>query len=94
MLCHNDVHVLNMIYDEENGKVTFIDQEAAGYEHLSCEIGNFFRYFVGVFEGLDSSRYPTEAEQKRFIRMYLMEKAWFGRYAFVFHLFHFMLVCV
>lgn len=74
VLCHNDVHVLNMIYDEVHGKVTFIDHEAAGISHLAKEIGNFFRYFVGIFENLDFSRFPSEQVQKEFIRNYLKER--------------------
>lgn len=74
VLCHNDVHVLNMIYDEVQNKVTFIDHEVAGISHLSGEIGNFFRYFVGIFENIDFNRYPSEQAQKDFIRMYLEEK--------------------
>ena len=74
-LCHNDVHMLNIIYNEKREKVCFIDQETAAMAHISCEIGNFFRYFVGVFEDLDFDRYPDEVVQKEFIRMYLEEKS-------------------
>ena len=74
VLCHNDVHVCNMIYDERTETVVFIDQEAAGLAHISCEIGNFFRYFVGVFENLEFDRFPEENVQKMFIKMYLEER--------------------
>ena len=75
VLCHNDTHKANMIYDEKEGRVTFIDQEGVGFAHVSCEIGNFFRCFVDLFEDLDLSLYPKEDVQKDFIRLYLKEKS-------------------
>ena len=74
VLCHSDTHKGNMIYEEKEGRVTFIDQETTALAHVSCEIGNFFRYFVGVFEDLDLSLYPKEDIQKFFIRSYLRER--------------------
>ena len=73
-LCHNDLQFGNLIYDSSAQKITLIDVEYAGMNHVACELGDFFSEFAGL-DPPDYTLYPTEAKQKEFIRMYLEECA-------------------
>ena len=72
VLCHNDLQFGNVIYDTKREKISFIDFEYAGLNHIACDIGNFFSEFAGI-DPPRYNRYPAEEEQKRFIKMYLRE---------------------
>ncbi|KYR00596.1 hypothetical protein DLAC_02615 [Tieghemostelium lacteum] len=67
--CHNDLIPRNMIYDNDNDQVRFIDFEYSGYNYRGYDLGNFFCEFSGL--DLDYSRYPTEETQKLFLKYYL-----------------------
>jgi ethanolamine kinase len=69
--CHNDLPSLNIILDEHNNRVHFIDYEYASYNYRGFDIGNHFVEWAGL--SLDSSKYPTIAQQKVFIRAYLSD---------------------
>lgn len=75
VLCHNDLSSLNVIYDDTNGsqRVAFIDMEYASPNYQAFDIANHFCEFGGV-HNLDYSRYPSEAAQKCWIRLYLEER--------------------
>lgn len=47
VFAHNDLLMGNIIYDEANNKVTFIDFEYAGYNYQAFDIGNHFAEFAG-----------------------------------------------
>ncbi|MBN3307804.1 EKI1 kinase, partial [Amia calva] len=47
VLCHNDLLCKNIIYNEDNGLVKFIDYEYAGYNYQAYDIGNHFNEFAG-----------------------------------------------
>ena len=72
VLCHNDLQCGNIIHNVEEGLITFIDMEYAGMNHSACEIGDFFSEFAGL-DPPNYTRYPSEVEQKIFIKMYLEE---------------------
>ncbi|EAA06461.5 AGAP000010-PA [Anopheles gambiae str. PEST] len=72
VFCHNDLLLGNVIYDERNARVTFIDYEYAGPNHQAFDIGNHFTEFAGIDE-IDYGRYPTPEFQRRWLRVYLQE---------------------
>lgn len=74
VLCHNDLQYGNLIYNETTGKVIIIDYEYCGLNYVACELGDFFGEFAGL-DMPDYSFYPDEMVQKKFIRMYLEERA-------------------
>lgn len=47
MFAHNDLLLGNVIYDEPNGTVSFIDYEYAAYNYQAYDIANHFNEFVG-----------------------------------------------
>ena len=73
-LCHNDLQFGNIIYDSTTQKITLIDVEYAGINHVACELGDFFSEFAGL-DPPDYTRYPDQQKQKEFIQMYLEECA-------------------
>lgn len=72
VLCHNDIHSANIIYDEETGNMKLVDYEYTGPNYLAFDIADHFCEFAGV-ENVDYRKYPEEGVQKRWIRMYLEE---------------------
>lgn len=68
---HNDLLSFNVILNEKEDKVHFIDFEYAGYNYRSFDIANHFCEFSGF--NVDTSKYPTKEMQTRFIRTYLTE---------------------
>uniref|UniRef100_H3ADH0 ethanolamine kinase n=1 Tax=Latimeria chalumnae TaxID=7897 RepID=H3ADH0_LATCH len=47
VLCHNDLLCKNIIYNEKEGSVKFIDYEYASYSYQAFDIGNHFNEFAG-----------------------------------------------
>lgn len=72
VLCHNDIHSANIIYDEETGDMKLVDYEYTGPNYFSFDIADHFCEFAGV-DNVDYSKYPEEDVQKRWVRMYLEE---------------------
>lgn len=70
VLCHNDLLCKNIIFNEQEESVHFIDYEYAGYNYLAFDIGNHFNEFAGVNE-VDYSHYPDKELQRRWLRKYL-----------------------
>ncbi|XP_024059011.2 ethanolamine kinase 1 [Terrapene carolina triunguis] len=70
VLCHNDLLCKNIIYNEKQGDVQFIDYEYSGYNYLAYDIGNHFNEFAGVSE-VDYSLYPDRELQEQWLRSYL-----------------------
>ncbi|XP_042555413.1 ethanolamine kinase 1 [Dipodomys spectabilis] len=70
VLCHNDLLCKNIIYNEKEGDVQFIDYEYSGYNYLAYDIGNHFNEFAGVSD-VDYSLYPGEELQRQWLRAYL-----------------------
>ncbi|XP_042704975.2 ethanolamine kinase 2 isoform X1 [Chrysemys picta bellii] len=70
VLCHNDLLCKNIIYNETEDHVRFIDYEYAGYNYQAFDIGNHFNEFAGVNE-VDYSLYPSRDTQLQWLRRYL-----------------------
>ncbi|XP_063811327.1 ethanolamine kinase 2 [Pseudophryne corroboree] len=70
VLCHNDLLCKNVIYNEEEGYVRFIDYEYAGYNYQAYDIANHFNEFAGVSEP-DYRLFPDRQTQLEWLRHYL-----------------------
>ncbi|XP_065124741.1 ethanolamine kinase 1 isoform X1 [Paramisgurnus dabryanus] len=70
VLCHNDLLCKNIIYNQKEGNVKFIDYEYAGYNYQAFDIGNHFNEFAGLNE-VDYSLYPGRELQLQWLRAYL-----------------------
>ena len=70
VFCHNDIHSANIIYNEKTGIMKLVDYEYTGPNYPAYDIANHFCEFAGV-ENVDFSKYPNEAQQKEWIKMYL-----------------------
>uniref|UniRef100_A0A8C4WUN3 ethanolamine kinase n=1 Tax=Eptatretus burgeri TaxID=7764 RepID=A0A8C4WUN3_EPTBU len=65
VLCHNDLLVKNVIFNED------IDYEYSGYNYQAYDIGNHFNEFAGVSD-VDYSLYPSKEFQLGWLRTYLV----------------------
>ncbi|XP_016304393.1 ethanolamine kinase 1-like isoform X2 [Sinocyclocheilus anshuiensis] len=70
VLCHNDLLCKNIIYNQQEGNVKFIDYEYAGYNYQAFDIGNHFNEFAGLNE-VDYTLYPGRELQLQWLRAYL-----------------------
>ncbi|XP_029992493.1 ethanolamine kinase 1 [Sphaeramia orbicularis] len=70
VLCHNDLLTKNIIYNQEEGTVKFIDYEYADYNYQAFDIGNHFNEFAGV-SVVDYSLYPSLDLQRDWLKAYL-----------------------
>ncbi|XP_007895485.1 ethanolamine kinase 1 [Callorhinchus milii] len=70
VLCHNDLLCKNIIYNEKEGHVKFIDYEYASYNYQAFDIGNHFNEFAGLNE-VNYSLYPDKTVQMEWLRTYL-----------------------
>ncbi|XP_053310337.1 ethanolamine kinase 2 [Spea bombifrons] len=70
VLCHNDLLCKNVIYNEEEGYVRFIDYEYAGHNYQAYDIANHFNEFAGVSEP-DYRLFPSKQTQLHWLRHYL-----------------------
>ncbi|XP_019159920.1 PREDICTED: probable ethanolamine kinase isoform X2 [Ipomoea nil] len=66
---HNDLLSGNLMLNEEEGKLYFIDFEYGSYNYRGFDIGNHFNEYAGY--ECDYSLYPTKDEQYHFFRHYL-----------------------
>lgn len=69
VLCHNDLLVKNLIYDEKNEKISVIDFEYTNLNYSLFDIANHFVEYAGV-DDADFTIYPTRDEQKRWLTFY------------------------
>ncbi|XP_073798147.1 uncharacterized protein isoform X6 [Danio rerio] len=70
VLCHNDLLTKNVIYNQEEGAVKFIDYEYADFNYQAYDIGNHFNEFAGI-DNVDSSLYPSDELQFDWLSAYL-----------------------
>lgn len=70
VFAHNDLLLGNVIYTENQERVTFIDYEYADYNYQAFDIGNHFTEFPGIDEA-DFSLYPGRDFQLAWLRVYL-----------------------
>ena len=73
VLCHNDLNAQNIIYNEKNQSVSFIDFEYAHINYALFDIANHFVEYCGV-NNPDTSSYPTRDEQKRWLGIYFQAR--------------------
>ncbi|XP_050960722.1 ethanolamine kinase 1 isoform X2 [Labeo rohita] len=77
VLCHNDLLTKNVIYNQEEGTVKFIDYEYADFNYQAYDIGNHFNEFAGI-SNVDSSLYPSCELQFDWLTAYLESFKWFN----------------
>ncbi|KAF2353243.1 Protein kinase-like domain [Trinorchestia longiramus] len=65
-LCHNDLLLANIIWNEKDNKIRFIDFEYAAPNYQPYDIANHFCEYAGV-DDVDYSRYPTMEYQVQWI---------------------------
>ncbi|XP_023008806.1 ethanolamine kinase 1 [Maylandia zebra] len=70
VLCHNDLLTKNIIYNEKEGMVKFIDYEYADYNYQAFDIGNHFNEFAGVND-VNYDLYPSWELQRDWLTAYL-----------------------
>ncbi|XP_034388706.1 ethanolamine kinase 2 isoform X2 [Cyclopterus lumpus] len=70
VLCHNDLLCKNIIQNEKEGHVRFIDYEYSSYNYQAFDIGNHFNEFAGMAE-LDYGLYPSREMQMDWLKVYL-----------------------
>jgi len=70
VFCHNDLLVKNLVYDQKQDDMKFIDYEYAAFNFQAYDIGNHFDEYAGV-EDPDFSLYPDEGRQRIWLKQYL-----------------------
>ncbi|XP_034735310.1 ethanolamine kinase 1 [Etheostoma cragini] len=70
VLCHNDLLTKNIIYNQKEEMVKFIDYEYADYNYQAFDIGNHFNEFAGV-KDVNYSLYPSLELQRDWLTAYL-----------------------
>lgn len=72
VFAHNDLLLGNVIYNEKENTVTFIDFEYTAYNYQAFDIANHFAEFAGI-DNPDYSLYPEGELQKAWLSIYLQE---------------------
>ncbi|PIN21580.1 Ethanolamine kinase [Handroanthus impetiginosus] len=67
--CHNDLLSGNLMLNDDEDKLYFIDFEYGSYNYRGFDIGNHFNEYAGY--DCDYSLYPNKDEQYHFFRHYL-----------------------
>ena len=57
VFCHNDLLLTNVLHNQVENKVTFIDFEYAAYNLQAFDIANHFAEFAGKFITIKYIRY-------------------------------------
>lgn len=78
VFCHNDLLAGNIMYDEKNNYVCFIDYEYGSYNFRGYDIGNHFCEQTIIYNVeeyphfiIDPSLYPSEENQRIFFSSYI-----------------------
>ncbi|XP_076618895.1 ethanolamine kinase 1 isoform X2 [Colletes latitarsis] len=72
VFAHNDLLLGNVLYNQKENIVTFIDFEYTAYNYQAFDIANHFAEFAGI-DNPDYSLYPEEELQKTWLNIYLQE---------------------
>ncbi|KAK8523507.1 hypothetical protein V6N12_048027 [Hibiscus sabdariffa] len=72
VFAHNDLLSGNLMLNDEQEKLYFIDFEYGSYNYRGFDIGNHFNEYAGY--DCDYSLYPSKDEQYHFFRHYLQPK--------------------
>ncbi|KAL2093527.1 hypothetical protein ACEWY4_010839 [Coilia grayii] len=70
VLCHNDLLTKNIVYNDREGSVSFIDYEYADFNYQAFDIANHFNEFAGVND-IDYNLYPSLELQQDWLAVYL-----------------------
>lgn len=70
VFAHNDLLLGNILYDEKQESVIFIDYEYTAFNYQAFDIVNHFTEYAG-FDEPDYSLYPDENFQKMWLKEYL-----------------------
>ncbi|XP_059060129.1 ethanolamine kinase [Achroia grisella] len=74
VFAHNDLLLGNVIYNQHEGTIAFIDFEYAAYNYQAFDIANHFNEFVGLsIDDIDYKKYPSKEFQLSWIKVYLTE---------------------
>ncbi|CAH0628927.1 unnamed protein product [Chrysodeixis includens] len=72
VFAHNDLLLGNVIYNEDERTISFIDYEYAAYCYQAFDIANHFNEFAGLsVEDIDYRRFPDEDFQIQWLKVYL-----------------------
>lgn len=71
---HNDLLLKNIIFNEKESVVHFIDYEYAFLNYEAYDIGNHFCEYAGIGEETNYDLYPDKAYQVRWLTHFLEEK--------------------
>ncbi|KAI6187770.1 hypothetical protein M3Y98_00280700 [Aphelenchoides besseyi] len=69
VLCHNDLLVYNLLYDEDEDEVHIIDYEYTAVNYQLFDIANHFCEYAGV-EEVNYDLCPNDEEKMRFLETY------------------------
>ncbi|XP_077994301.1 ethanolamine kinase 1-like [Glandiceps talaboti] len=69
VFCHNDLALVNIIYDKESETISFIDYEYSAYNYQAFDIGNHFAKYAGIHT-MDYSLYPDKEYQIKWLKTY------------------------
>ncbi|KAI6241691.1 Choline/ethanolamine kinase [Aphelenchoides fujianensis] len=70
VLCHNDLLVHNLLYDDESDEVHIIDYEYTAVNYQLFDVANHFCEYAGV-EEVNYDLCPDDEEKARFLSIYL-----------------------
>merc|ERR1711879_1081235 len=70
--CHLDLLSGNILFNENENSVTFVDYEYCSYAYRGYDIANHFNEFAG-FDCDFEKWYPKPKAQKTFLRSYFSE---------------------
>ncbi|XP_063379777.1 ethanolamine kinase [Cydia fagiglandana] len=74
VFAHNDLLLGNVIHNQDEGTISFIDYEYAAYNYQAFDIANHFNEFVGLsIDDIDYAKYPSKEFQMSWIAAYLAE---------------------
>ncbi|KAI3670959.1 hypothetical protein L1987_64686 [Smallanthus sonchifolius] len=69
VFAHNDLLSGNLMFNDDEEKLYFIDFEYGSYSYRGFDIGNHFNEYAGL--DCDYTLYPSKAEQYHFFKHYL-----------------------
>ncbi|CAL4113795.1 unnamed protein product [Meganyctiphanes norvegica] len=70
VLCHNDLLLPNIVWNDTKKDSNFIDYEYAALNYQPVDIANHFNEFAGA-ENVDYQKYPSKEYQVEWLRCYL-----------------------
>jgi len=69
--CHNDLLLENVVYNEKEDGVSFIDYEYGGNNHIMFDIANHFNEYAGMDIPLDFTNCPDDEYIKEWLVDYM-----------------------